>query len=115
VNAVVQSLREAGFILVQNPKRYKDGERDEVVLQASQPAGHQAEFRVTLNGDCSYCFHGYEGSACKEDIVKVRQALQDIYGVTLSDERVIWENPDRMSRSAKPIGTGKGGTKDGSQ
>jgi hypothetical protein len=115
VNAVVRSLREAGFVLVCKPKRCKDGDRDEVVLQARQPTGHQAEFRVTLSGDFSYCFDGYEGATCKTDIVKVLAKLQDIYGVTLSDERVIWENPDRVSRSAKPVSTGKGGAKDGSE
>ena len=36
-------------------------------------------------------------------MAQVLPKLLDIYGVDLSDERVIWENPDDESATSKPI------------
>ena len=105
VKAVLQSLRKAGFI-VGKPRLQKDGDRDEVVVLARKPAGHQAEFRVTLDGGFQYRFDQYGGMACKKDIDQVLPMLQDIYGIELSDERVIWQNPVPESRTARPMNPG---------
>jgi hypothetical protein len=34
---------------------------------------------------------------------KVLPKLSEVYGVNLSDERVLWENPDDEHADAKPI------------
>lgn len=36
-------------------------------------------------------------------MAQVLPKLSEIYGVDLSDERVIWENPDDEHAEAKPI------------
>jgi len=105
VKAVLQSLRKAGFI-VGDPRRQRDGDRDEVVVFARKPAGHQAEFRVTLDGGFLYRFDRYEGMACRKDMDRILPMLQIIYGVKLSNERVIWQNPIRDSRTARPMNLG---------
>jgi hypothetical protein len=103
VRAVMRSLRESGFILAGTPRCLRNESQDEVVIIGRKPAGNQAEFRVKLEGDLSFCFDGYEGAMCRKDISKVIPKLQDIYGVRLSDERVVWENPERISMSSRPI------------
>jgi NADH dehydrogenase/NADH:ubiquinone oxidoreductase subunit G len=106
VKAVLESLRKAGFV-VETPQRRREGGRDEVVVIARKPAGQQAAFRIDLRGGMEYRFDRYEGKTCKKDIGKVLPSLQEIYGVKLSDEKTIWENPDRLSSSARPMDPGK--------
>ncbi len=104
VRAIMDSLEKSGFV-VDKPKR-QTGEQDEVVILARKPAGAQAFFRVTVDGTMVYKFDQYEGMKCKSDINQVLPMLQDIYGVKLSDARILWQNPDRASRSAKPMDMG---------
>ena len=101
VRAIFESLQKAGFA-VEAPRR-ETGEADRVVILARKPSGRQAEFRVDLGGELSYKFDHYEGAACKQDIDQVLPMLQAIYGINLSDERIRWENPDRLSRDARPL------------
>ncbi|NRT58068.1 hypothetical protein [Sphaerotilus uruguayifluvii] len=102
VRAVHQALDEAGFV-VERPRRLRDSGRDEVLLQASRPSGAEAEFRIDLEGGLHYHFDRYEGRACRQDIDQVLPSLQEIYGIRLSDQRVIWENPDDRDRDARPL------------
>jgi hypothetical protein len=102
VRGVVQALRDAGFV-TETPWRRVADERDEVVVRARRPAGSQAEFRVTLSGDLAYKFDNYEGSACKKDIGAVLPRLEEIYGVQLSNQRVVWSNPDDLDRTARAV------------
>lgn len=102
VKGIIDSLRQQGF-QVDNPKLFKDNQRDEVVIQAKRISGRQSKFTVSLDGSFSYKFENYEGMACKDDIEKILPKLQDIYGIELSDKKVIWENPDRNLRSARSI------------
>ena len=100
----MDSLEKSGFV-VGKPQR-QIGEKDEVVILARKPAGAEAAFRVTADGTMVYKFDHYEGMRCKADIDQVLPMLQEIYGVELSDARVLWQNPDRISKSAKPIDAG---------
>jgi len=102
VKAIVGSLRKVGFV-VDCPRRHKDGDSDEVVVMARKPAGNQAEVRVTIDGGFLYRFDNYKGMSCKKDIDKFLPMVKEIYGIKLSDKRVLWQNPDRLSRSARPI------------
>ena len=102
VKAVYQSLKQAGFTVL-NPKKQGAGDESVVVIQASRPQGNQANFRVKLDGSVRYEFDNYKGQSCKKDMAQVLPKLSDIYGVNLSNERVIWENPDDESATSKPI------------
>lgn len=111
VRSIMDSLEKSGFV-VSKPKR-SFGEVDEVVIVARKPAGAEAAFRVTADGSMIYKFDHYEGMQCKDDIDKVLPLLRDIYGVDLSDERVLWQNPERISKSARPIVDDIGGQTNG--
>ncbi|QEY26364.1 hypothetical protein [Neisseria zalophi] len=103
VKAVYQALKQAGFNVL-NPIKQKNENGEEIVLvQAARPTGNQAKFRINLNGSVRYEFDNYKGQHCKEDMQKVLPKLSEIYGVNLSKERVIWENPDDTKMDAKPI------------
>ncbi len=100
VKAIYQSLQAAGFSV--DKPRYTQGVNDEVLIKAARPAGATAHFKVSLDGRMEYRFDRYKGSACKNDINKVLPALQDAYGIKLSNQRVIWKNPDDKYMDAKP-------------
>lgn len=104
VRAVLAALKQSGFVTAQ-PQRLV-GDSDEVVISARKPAGAEAMFRITVDGELSYKFEHYEGMTCKADIDKILPILQDVYGISLSHKRVLWQNPDRLSKSAKPIDEG---------
>lgn len=101
VRSVYQSLQQAGFI-VDGPERLVVEGRDEVLIRARRPAGAQADFRVDLSGHLSYKFHQYRGKTCERDVAPVMATLQDVYGISLSDKRVIWVNPDDQDQDARP-------------
>lgn len=101
VRAVFASLQQAGFA-VDDPY-LEDGDGGSVVVSARKPSGGQAQFRIGVEGGLVYKFDHYEGAACKQDLNQVLPMLQQIYGITLSNERVLWDNPDRLSRDARPI------------
>ncbi|MFM0349823.1 hypothetical protein [Paraburkholderia sp. RL17-347-BIC-D] len=100
--AVYQSLTAAGFVTDQPVRQTGSQGEDEVLIRARRPAGPQAEFRIDLAGALTSKFHQYRGSACNEDIAPVMARLQDAYGITLSDRRVIWVNPDDADQDALP-------------
>ena len=101
VRAVYQSLQQAGFV-VDGPEHLTSQGQDEVLIRARRPAGAQADFRVNLSGHLSYKFHQYKGKTCEKDVAPVMATLQDAYGISLSDKRVIWVNPDDLDQDARP-------------
>lgn len=101
VRAVYQSLQQAGFV-VDGPERLVSEGEDQVLIRARRPAGAQADFRVNLSGHLSYKFHQYKGKTCEKDVAPVMATLQDAYGISLSDKRVIWVNPDDQDQDARP-------------
>lgn len=101
VRAVNQALLDAGFV-VEKPRRVRQACMDEVVLRAARPSGAEAVFRVDLSGALHYAFDRYEGTACRRDIDQVLPSLESVYGIRLSDRRVIWENPDDLHQDARP-------------
>lgn len=111
VRAILESLQKVGFS-VGTPQRMQ-GDKDEVVISARKPAGAEAVFRVMGDGGMSFKFDHYEGSRCKADIDQVLPMLQEVYGVKLSNERVLWENPDRISQSERPVDTGNRNQRNG--
>ena len=77
VKGIIDSLRQQGF-QVDNPKLFKDNQRDEVVIQAKRISGRQSKFTVSLDGSFSYKFENYEGMACKDDIEKILPKLESV-------------------------------------
>jgi len=100
VRAIVESLSRSGFV-VDQPRRIP--ETDEVLIRATKPAGAEASFSVRLNGTMIYKFDHYEGMKCKDDIDKLLPLLEEVYGIQLSNARVLWQNPDRLANSARPL------------
>ena len=101
VRAVYQSLQQAGLVVDRPEHLVAEGE-DQVLIRARRPAGAQADFRVNLSGHLSYKFHQYKGKTCEKDVAPVMATLQDAYGISLSDKRVIWVNPDDQDQDARP-------------
>lgn len=101
VQAVYRALEDAGFV-TERPKIVREGGANEVVIHGRRPAGAQAVFRVELSGKLNYKFDRYQGSACKKDIATVLPRLQSVYGIQLSNDRVLWENPDDVDADARP-------------
>lgn len=101
VRAIFQSLQHAGFV-VDGPEHFVSQGQDEVLIRARRSAGAQADFRINLSGHLSYKFHHYKGKTCEKDVVPIMAKLQDAYGISLSDKRVIWVNPDDQDQDARP-------------
>lgn len=102
VKAIVESLRAQEFS-VQMPKLVKDEKNNYVKIVGKKPSGKQAECRVDVTGTLRYKFDKYEGMTCLKDVEQMNVDLEKIYSVNLSDERVIWENPNRISKDSKPL------------
>lgn len=103
VKSIVKQLRSQEF-RVEQPVVISQGGKDYVKVVAKKPSGKTAECRIDLNGKIQYKFDSYEGMTCIKDIEKFNIDLKDIYSVTLSDERVLWENPNKISKDERPIG-----------
>jgi hypothetical protein len=101
VQAVYRALEDAGFV-IEKPRIVRDADSDEVVIVARRPAGAQAIFKIELSGRLNYKFDHYRGSECKKDIDAVLPRLQSVYGIKLSDDRVLWQNPDDTDSEARP-------------
>lgn len=97
VRAVIGALEGAGF-LVPDP-RLVNGE---VIVVGTRPSGATATFALTQDGALDYDFSGYRGSSCETDINAVVPALQEIYGITLTDEVEAWRNPDDEDATSRP-------------
>lgn len=103
VKAIFNTLKNTGFS-VQKPKIMVDESGEsKVVVSASRPAGNRAQFEILLDGSCTYKFDNYKGQTCKKDINQVLPKLSEVYGVDLSDSRVVWSNPDDEDAEMKPI------------
>lgn len=112
VRQLMAALMRTGF-QVQTPKRRLADGKDEVILRARKPSGSRAMVRVDTEGTMFHKFDRYEGSTCKEDIELVHEQLEAIYGISLSEERIVWENPDRLSADSRLVGAGAKGDKHG--
>lgn len=69
-----------------------------VVIKAQRPSGNKAQFKLTLDNKMWYRLDGYEGQSCLKDLSSAKADWESAYGVTISDEIVKWQNPDRILR-----------------
>lgn len=98
VKAIIKELKSQEFT-VEKPQIFGAGKESYVLIRAKKTSGKQATCKISLEGKLNYRFDKYEGMTCLKDIEKFNVDLEKIYSVNLSDERVIWENPDRLSRT----------------
>lgn len=102
VKSIIKSLKGSEFE-VSSPELIKDDNGGIVKIIAKKPSGKRAVCKVGLNGKLEYIFDNYEGLTCVKDIDKFNKDLEEIYSIKLSDKKVLWENPDRISKGAIDI------------
>ena len=78
-----------------------------LLVLARRPSGEECQFVVRADGGMRYEFGNYAGNACRKDCAQVEEMLREAYGVILSNERVIWENPDEVGKDTFRDGIGE--------
>ena len=99
VKAIIKQLRTQEFT-VEKPQEVQTDGKNYVKIVAKQPSGKRAICNIDLHGKIAYKFDNYEGMTCLKDIEKFNVDLQQVYSVKLSDERVLWSNPDKLDKDA---------------
>ena len=107
VIAIVKQLLTQEFT-VEKPQLVQTDGKNYVKIVAKQPSGKRAVCNVDLHGKIAYKFDNYEGMTCLKDIEKFNVDLEQVYSVKLSDERVLWQNPDRLSMDANSLPNNEG-------
>ncbi|MCI9127339.1 MAG: hypothetical protein HFG28_09095 [Eubacterium sp.] len=107
VMAIVKQLKSQEFT-VGKPQLVQTDGKNFVKIVAKQPSGKRAVCNVDLHGKIAYKFDNYEGMTCLKDIEKFNVDLAQVYSVKLSDERVLWQNPDRLSKDADSLPNNEG-------
>ena len=99
VKAIIKQLRTQEFT-VEKPQVVQTDDKNYVKIVAKQPSGKRAICNVDLHGKIAYKFDNYEGMTCLKEIEKFNIDLQQVYSVKLSDERILWSNPDKLDKDA---------------
>ncbi len=99
VKSVFLSLKKQGF-QVKPPQLVQDQNHNYVRIVAQKPSGKRVQCRLDLHGKLLYKFDEYEAMTCLKDIEQFNVELEQVYSISLSDERIIWENPDRLSKDS---------------
>lgn len=99
VKAIIKQLRTQEFT-VEKPQVVQTDGKNYVKIVAKQPSGKRAICNIDLHGKIAYKFDNYEGMTCLKDIEKFNVDLQQVYSVQLSDERVLWSNPNKLDKDA---------------
>ncbi|WP_075678587.1 hypothetical protein [Roseburia sp. 831b] len=107
VMAIVKQLKSQEFT-VEKPQLVRTDGKNFVKIVAKQPSGKRAVCNVDLHGKIAYKFDNYAGMTCLKDIEKFNVDLEQVYSVKLSDERVLWQNPDRLSMDASSLPNNEG-------
>ena len=99
VKAIYQQLKSQEFT-VEAPRRFVTESSDYVRIVARRPSGKQVVCEIDSHGALKYKFDKYEGMTCLKDIEKFNVDLERVYSLKLSDERILWSNPDRLTKDA---------------
>lgn len=95
VGIIVKAIKNRGFI-IDNRSIVLDREKNQVSIIALKPSGARAEFKVFLDGKFEYCFNGYTGQACQQDIQPFMNDLEEVYGIKVINQIELWNgNPDK--------------------
>ena len=93
---IMKAIAERGFIV--DKKNIKiNRETNEVTMVALKASGERATFKIFLDGKFIYDFRRYEGQACQKDIEPFMTALEEVYGIHVTERQEIWSNPDKIS------------------
>ena len=107
VISIIKQLQKQEFT-VEKPQLVQTDGKNYVKIVAKQPSGKRAICNVDLRGKIAYKFDNYAGMTCLKDIEKFNVDLEKVYSIKLSDERVLWENPDKLSMDANTLPTNEG-------
>lgn len=107
VISIIKQLQKQEFT-VEKPQLVQTDGKNYVKIVAKQPSGKCAICNVDLCGKIAYKFDNYAGMTCLKDIEKFNVDLEKVYSIKLSDERVLWENPDKLSMDANTLPTNEG-------
>ena len=107
VISIIKQLQKQEFT-VEKPQLVQTDGKNYVKIVAKQPSGKRAICNVDLRGKIAYKFDNYVGMTCLKDIEKFNVDLEKVYSIKLSDERVLWENPDKLSMDANTLPTNEG-------
>ena len=100
VRSIVKILIAQGFNITSNSVTLENqDDRTFVKIVGSKANGQHAEVNVTDTGKMRYRLDRYEGMGCMKDIKLLQDDLKKLY-IDLSDERVIWENPNRIGKDS---------------
>ncbi|UTC65310.1 hypothetical protein E4O00_04030 [Treponema sp. OMZ 788] len=111
VKSIIRQLSSQGFEVDRNIQLIKNDNGDFVKITASMPSGKRVVCNITDDGRLNYKFDNYEGMTCLKDIQKFNVDLEKIYSIKLSDEKILWSNPDRIGKEADkmPVSSGRVG------
>ena len=107
VISIIKQLQKQEFT-VEKPQLVQTDGKNYVKIVAKQPSGKRAICNVDLCGKIAYKFDNYAGMTCLKDIEKFNVDLEKVYSIKLSDERVLWKNPDKLSMDASTLPTNEG-------
>lgn len=107
VISIIKQLKKQEFT-VEKPQLVQTDGKNYVKIVAKQPSGKRAICNVDLCGKIAYKFDNYAGMTCLKDIEKFNVDLEKVYSIKLSDERVLWENPDKLSMDANTLPNDEG-------
>lgn len=102
VRKIIKQLLAQEFT-VEKPKSVQADGKNYVKIVAKQPSGKRAVCNVYMNDKLAYKFDNYEGMTCLKDIEKFNADLKQVYSIKLSDERVLWSNPDKLDMDANSM------------
>lgn len=105
--AAFARLLQKNEFTVGRPTIVKNGEESFVRLTAQRPSGKNVICQFDAHGKVKYKFDNYEGMSCLKDIETFKADLDKVYSIKLSDERVLWENPNRLMKDAHDLPTGR--------
>jgi len=107
VISIIKQLKKQEFT-VEKPQLVQTDGKNYVKIVAKQPSGKRAICNVDLCGKIAYKFDNYAGMTCLKDIEKFNVDLEKVYSIKLSDERVLWKNPDKLSMDANTLPNNEG-------
>ncbi|PTY39401.1 hypothetical protein [Brachyspira hampsonii] len=102
VKSILKTLKSHDFT-VEAPELIKDDNGGIVKIVAKKPSGKRAVCKITLDNKLEYTFDNYEGKTCLDDMNKFEGDLEKVYSMKFSDKKILWENPDRISKNAIDI------------
>jgi hypothetical protein len=110
VRGLISTLAGMGFVIEGPRLQGADSKGGVVALSGQLPSGRRARFEVQVDGRMNFDFEGYEERACGKDLAHIERTLQERCGVQLGPTQVVWKNPDRLTKGARPLPTSQQNT-----